>query len=79
MKGEGKGVTYCDMPRHVMLACEGGRICTLPQVYDGNEHPYWGDNPIRKDAGTECTCEPPEPGMMTTRIRISRRARGVEQ
>ncbi len=61
-----------------MLVSEVGCIRTLPQVYDENECPYWGRNPIQKDARTDCTCEPPELGM-TIQIRIWWHAPGVEQ
>jgi hypothetical protein len=33
------GKTYCDMPWHVMLVREGGRVGTLSAVYDYNNRP----------------------------------------
>ena len=48
-------ITYCDMPWHVMLVREGGRVDALSRVCDYNNHPPKMDKP---DPGTDRTREP---------------------
>lgn len=68
------GYTYCDMPRHVMLAREGDCVKSLHRVYDINEPPDRANRPVRKYPGTQGARQPPEMA-----VRVRRHARGVDQ
>jgi hypothetical protein len=63
-----------DMPRHAMLARERGRIRSLRDVYETQEHPNAGVERIREEAVAEHTREPPVMGRC-----VLRDGRGIYQ
>ena len=70
---ERKETTHRDVPRHVVLACEGSGIYALRRVNDAYERPDGGEECGWEDVVPEGAREPPEVGR-----RVFRDGRGVD-
>jgi len=66
--------THRNVPRHVVLACEGGGVYALRCVNDAYERPNGGEECGWEDVVSEGAREPPEVGR-----RVFRDGRGVDQ
>jgi len=66
--------TNRDVPWHVVLARERGRISALRDVHDAHERPHGGENRVREGVVAEDAREPPKVAR-----RVLRDARGVRQ
>jgi hypothetical protein len=73
-EGKKNGLTDRDVPWHVVLARERGRINALRDVHDAHERPHSGEKRVREGVVAEDAREPPKVAR-----RVLRDARGVHQ